>query len=183
MSLSKIIQSKLRESVYYHGTVLPNTNPTIDKFKATTGYRFNPFIGTQREVKSPWTFFTNDYDLAQRYGASKAEGMYYDKRDFSHKHVVLKYEINESDLNILDLTTDDYETVLEKIGIKLWDIYGMGMYEQEQMWRLLDDEELSDKILKAGFDAVKLFESPTGEMGTSLAIHLDIVNDVIKQIP
>ncbi len=93
----------------------------------------------------------------------------------------MKYDINESELNILDLTKDDYEFKLESIGIKLWELYGIGMYEQDQMWDLFDDKEISDKIVKSGIDAVKLIENGTGYNGESLAIHISKVNDVIKK--
>lgn len=172
----------MNESVYYHGTVLPKSNPNIDKFEVKKGYRVNSMVGTSREVYSPWVFFTDDYDLARKYGAAKAEGLYYDKGDFSHQTVVLKYDINENDLNMLDLTTNDYEFKLEKIGIKLWDVYGMGMYEQDQLWDLLDDDEISNIIIKNGINAVKLIENGTGYNGISLAIHINKINDVVTKL-
>lgn len=171
----------VNETIYYHGTVLPKSNPDIDNFKRKIGYRGNPMLGISREVDSPWVFFTDSFDLARKFGSAKTDGLYYDKGDFSHKMVVLKYDINESDLNILDLTTDDYESNLEKIGVDLLELYGIGMYEKDQMWDLLDDDETSDIIINSGIDAVKLIENGTGYNGTSLAIHISKVNNVIKK--
>ena len=172
----------VNETIYYHGTTLPKSNPNIDNFKTKIGYRGNAMLGISREVNSPWVFFTDNYDLARQFGSAKTDGLYHDKGDFSHQTVVLKYDINESDLNILDLTTDDYESNLENIGIKLWELYGVGMYEQDQMWDLLDDDEISDTIIKSGVNAVKLIENGTGYNGKSLAIHISKVNNVIKKI-
>jgi hypothetical protein len=171
----------LNESIYYHGTTLPKTNANIDNFEQKIGYRVNPIMNITREVNSPWVFFTNNYNLAKQFGSAKTDILYHDKGDFSYETVVLKYDIDESDLNILDLTKDDYEFKLESIGIKLWELYGIGMYEQDQMWDLFDDKEISDKIIKSGIDAVKLIENGTGYNGESLAIHISKVNDVIKK--
>ena len=178
----KTTKRLVNESIYYHGTVLPKSNPNIDKFKSKVGYRGNQMMGISREVNSPWVFFTDSYDLARQFGSAKTDGLYHDKGDFSHQTVVLKYEINESDLSILDLTTNDYEFKLEEIGIKLWELYGVGMYKQDEMWDLLDDEEISNVIIKSGINAVKLIENGTGYNGKSLAIHISKVNNVIKKI-
>lgn len=172
----------VNESIYYHGTALPKSNPKIDNFKRKVGYRVNQMMFTSREVNSPWVFFTDNYDLAMKFGSAKTDGLYVDKGDYSHKTVVLKYDVNESDLIILDLTSSDYELNLESIGIKLWELYGIGMYEQDQMWDLLDDDEISNIIIKSGINAVKLIENGTGYNGKSLAIHISIVNNVIKKI-
>ena len=169
------------KGVYYHGTTLPKSNPNIDNFKSKVGYRGNQMMGISREVNSPWVFFTDNYDLARQFGAAKTDCLYHDKGDFSHQTVVLKYNINESDLNILDLTTNDYEFKLEEIGIKLWELYGVGMYKQDEMWDLLDDEEISNVIIKSGINAVKLIENGTGYNGNSLAIHISKVNSVLSQ--
>lgn len=177
-----VFKQSVNENVYYHGTVLPKSNPNIDNFKTKIGYRGNPMVGILREVNSPWVFFTDNYNLATQFGSAKADGLYYDKSDFTHKTVVLKYDINESDLNILDLTSSSYEFKLEAIGIKLWDLYGVGMYSQDQMWDLLDDNEISDIIVKNGINAVKLIENGTGYDGKSLAIHISKVNKVIKKV-
>jgi hypothetical protein len=172
----------VNESIYYHGAVLPKSNPNIDNFKTKVGYRVNQMFGIVREVNSPWVFFTDNYDLARQFGSAKNDGLYNDKGDYSHKTVVLKYDINESDLNILDLISSDYEFNLESIGIKLWELYGIGMYEQDQLWGLLDDDEISNIIIKSGINAVKLIENGIGYNGTSLAIHISSVNNVIKKI-
>ena len=177
----KTTKKFVNESIYYHGTVLPKSNPNIDKFKSKVGYRGNTMMGISREVNSPWVFFTDNYDLARQFGSAKTDCLYHDKGDFSYQTVVLKYEINESDLSILDLTTNDYEFKLENIGIKLWELYGIGMYEQDQVWDLLDDDEISDVIIKSGINAVKLIENGTGYNGKSLAIHISKVNSVLSQ--
>lgn len=173
---------KFFEKTYYHGTILPKTNLNIDKFVSKKGYRGNAFLGN-REVQSKWIFFTDDNDLAYEFGSSKID-IYHDKGDFSHKVTVLNYDIDESKLNILDLTTEDYENKLEDIGIKLWIEYGYGMYSIDSMWQLLDDEEFSNIIYNNGFNSVKIIENLSSSyQGTSLAIHTDVVNDIIKKIP
>lgn len=173
----------VNETIYYHGTSLPKSNPKINIFKSKEGYRNNPMIGAITKVKSPWVFFTDKYDLARKYGSAKTDGLYHDKGDFTYKTVVLKYDINESDLNILDLTTDDYEFKLESIGISLIEMYGIGMYDQDQLWELLDDDKISNIIIKSGINAIKLIENVSDEYnGYSLAIHMNKVNDVIKEL-
>ena len=49
------------------------------------------------------------------------------------------------------------------------------------MWDLLDDDEISDRIIKSGINAVKLIETGTGYHGKSLAIHISKVNSVLSQ--
>ena len=172
----------LREGVYYHGTVLPKNVMNIDKFIGKTGFRSNAFVGYVREVNSPWTFFTNSYELAQKFGSSKTE-VYHDKGNFNYKTAILKYEIDENQLTILDLTTEDYEIKLQKIGVNPIDIYGIGMYDIDMMWQLLDEDEYSNIIVKAGYNAVKLIENISNSYhGTSLAILTKVVNNVIKLI-
>lgn len=172
---------QLHETVYFHGTSLPKENPNIDKFEKRTGYRSGVFTGIITESSSSWTFFSEDVDFARKFGYAHTE-RHEDSGNRKNTTVILKYDIDESSLNILDLRTEDYETKLEKIGIKLWEMYGYGMYEQDQMWQLLDDEETSNIIVQAGFNAVKIFEDLFGNRGESLAIHIDKVNSVIKKI-
>jgi len=180
--MKELIKKLLKEGIYYHGTTLPKDNTTIDKFINKTGIRSNAFIGYTREVNSLWTFFTDSVDLARKFGSSKTD-FYHDKANFKYKTVILKYEIDENKLNILDLTTEDYEFKLEKIGINLIKIYGIGMYDIEMMWELLDEDEYTNIIVNAGFNAVKLIEN-IGEnyKGVSLAILTKIVNNVIKPL-
>lgn len=172
----------VNESTYYHGTTLPKQNPNIDSFKTKTGFRSNPMSGIKREVNSPWVFFTNDYDLAKKFGSAKTDGLYHNKGDFSHQTVVLKYDINESKLNILDLTTNDFIEKIEKYVDSdiLSNYYGsmVAFYDIdiEDVWELLDENKISDIIIKNGFDSVKLIENG----GKSLAIHISKVNKVIK---
>lgn len=78
----------MNETIYYHGTTLPKSNPNINNFKTKKGYRHNSMTGLSREVKSPWVFFTDDFHLAQKFGAAKTDGLYHDKGDFSYKTVV-----------------------------------------------------------------------------------------------
>ena len=163
--------------VYYHGTILLKSNPNIDNFKSMVGYRSNPMLDITREVKSPWLFFTNDYDMAYKYGSSKIN-MYVDKGNNSYTVKVLKYTVDETKLNILDLTGSDYEFKLKEIGIDLVKEYGMYMYSQDMMWELLDNDEMSNIIFGAGYNGVKVLE----DNGTSLAIYNRIVNDVIEKV-
>lgn len=174
------IKDYLKEGTYYHGTPLPKDNPTIDKFVSKKGYRSNAYTGL-REVKSPWIFFTENESMARTYGAEKTDGLYHDKGNFNYTNFVLTYQIDESKLNILDLAKDNYEFVLEDIDIKLYEYFGMGMYEQEDMWELLDDEEISKHIVEKGFDSVKLIENIGSYSGTSLAIHISKVNNVAEK--
>ena len=174
----------VNESTYYHGTTLPKSNPNIDSFKTKTGYRGNAMTGIKKEVNSPWVFFTDDYNLAEKFGSAKTDGLYHDKGDFSYKTVILKYDINESNLNILDLTTDNYVEKIEKNidSSILSNIYGsmVAFYDMDidDTWELLDEEKISENIIKNGFDSVKLIENG----GKSLAIHISKVNTVIKLI-
>ncbi len=186
--MKSIIKKLLRESIYYHGAALPKDNPTISNFITKTGYRSNPMLQMQREVNSPWTFFTDSEDLARKFGGAKVEGLYHDKGDFRYKAVVLKYDIDDTKLNILDLTIEGgaavngYEFALLKIGIDLSELYGVGGYDIDMMWELLDDNDTTNIIINAGYNAVKLIENGTGYNGTSLAILTKIVNNVIKQL-
>jgi hypothetical protein len=178
MKYLKTYNESLAENIYYHGTTLPKTSPDIDKFRSETGYRGNTMLGSNRKVKSPWVFFTDDSDMARKYGETKTEYLYHDKGDFTNKTVVLKYDIDETLLKILDLTTKDYELNLKNIGIDLIELYGIGMFKIDDMWDLLDDDEISNTIIENGYDAVKLVENN----GTSLAIHINKVNDIINKL-
>jgi len=175
------LRKLLKEDIYYHGTTLPVKNPTLDKFVQKTGYR--SIMSVNYEVKNPWVFFTKNYDLAYYFGSQKTDSFYHSKGNFSYKTFVFKYDINESNLNILDLTNeDDYEFKLEDIGIKLYEYFGIGMYNINQMWEILDDEEISDKILRSGFNAVKVVEKTSSYNDYSLAIHISVVNDKIQKL-
>jgi hypothetical protein len=173
----------VNESIYYHGTTLPKSNPKIDNFKTKIGFRSNPMTGLKREVNSPWVFFTDDYNLAQKFGSAKTEGLYRSKGDFSHKTVVLEYDIEDTELNTLDLTTDDYvekiqNIVNDNILTNLYgSIYAFYDIEIDDVWELLDDNEVSNIIIENGFDSVKLIENG----GKSLAIHISKVNKVVRQ--
>ena len=46
----KNFKQVVNESVYYHGTTLPKSNPNIDNFKTKVGYRGNAMMGISREV-------------------------------------------------------------------------------------------------------------------------------------
>ena len=172
----------MNETIYYHGTTLPKSNPNINNFKTKKGYRHNSMTGLSREVKSPWVFFTDDFHLAQKFGAAKTDGLYHDKGDFSYKTVVLKCQIDESKLKILDLSNNDYITKIEKIidNNLLIKMYGsvQAFYDIDidDTWELLDDVEISNSIMKSGFNSIKLIENG----GKSLAININVVNDVVK---
>jgi hypothetical protein len=176
----KVIKESFNNEIYYHGTTLPKSNPNIEKFKETLGYRSMPMAGIVSEVTSPWVFFTDNYELAYKYGSIKTDELHHSKGDFTYGSTVLKYKIDISKLNILDLTQDDFESKLYDIGIDLDKLYGYGNYHQESMWGLLDEKETSDLIVNSGFDGVKLIEDIGSHNGMSLAVYMNKVNDSIE---
>ncbi len=157
-------------------------------FEPKVGYRSFSWSSTPREVNSPWTFFTDDYEFATKFASSRSD-MFRDKQIRS-KSVILKFDIDESKLNILDLTNNsgpentDFYFVLKKIGIDLednGDFYTTLINNDiTGVWPVLDEEEYTNLIIKAGFNAVKLIEDSNGTQ--SLAILTSIVNNMIKPI-
>lgn len=165
----------INEKRYYHGTCL-HKDSDIDKFDIKKGYR--SFFGVNYGVEAPWVFFADDPHIARKYGAAKTE-LYHDKGNFSYKTKVLEYEIDESKLNILDISNDQYEFTLQNIGLDPIEIYGMGMYRLNEMWELLDEKEYSDIIVNKGYNAVRLMEP---DDTISLAIHISVVNDIVERV-
>lgn len=180
--LKQIIRKIVEEMVLYHGTVLHQTDPKFEKFEKRTGYRGNALIGNH-EVTSEWFFVTDDQDLAKKYASPKWDDIISKTKDFKYKKVILNVDIDESKLKVLDLTTDDYEEVLEdKVGYSLYDEYGYYPPEQTQLWELLDSVEISNLIKSKGFDCVKLLEDLGSISGISYAIDIDKQHDVIRNI-
>ena len=185
--MKNFIKQLLRENIYYHGMSQPINDEPLTKFEPKVGYRSYSWSNTPREVNSPWTFFTDEYELAAKFASSRGD-MFRDKKIRS-KSVILKFDIDESKLNILDLTNNgvgssNFYFVLLKIGIDLEKdgdfYYTLINNDITSVWPVLDNENYTNLITKAGFNAVRLIENSEGSK--SLAILTSIVNDVIKPI-
>jgi hypothetical protein len=80
----------------------------------------------------------------------------------------------------LPISNSDIEEFKVKTGYRGNSILGTNREVKksfDDMWDLLDDDEISNIIINSGYDAVKIIE----EGGTSLAIHISKVNDIIKK--
>ena len=176
--------NKIIGDEYYHGTSLPKSEPdftTANKDKGV-GVRSNAFMGTSREQKSPFFFITSERDVANDFAQAKKE--YHDdkvKPNEKHTSRIIPFKFNEKNSKILDLTKDDYEFVLQEIGESPIDFFGMGMYEQDQMWEMLDEPKFAEKLKSLGYDAVKFIEPKRG-IGIAVLNTDKIVNSTPKGI-
>jgi hypothetical protein len=169
---------------YYHGTSLPKSEPdftTANKDKGV-GVRSNAFMGTSREQKSPFFFITSERDVANDFSQAKKE--YYNdelKPKENHTSRIIPFKFDEKNSKVLDLTKDNYEFVLQDIGESPIDFFGMGMYEQDQMWEMLDEPKFAEKLKSLGYDAVKFIEPKRG-IGIAVLNTDKIVNSTPKGI-
>lgn len=189
---------------YYHGTSIPIGDNIFNKFQRNKGIRVYGIVNQTYDVISSWIFLSDNLNIAKKFAYSKSD--YNNQRKRTHTNSVITTEIDTKKLKTLDLTVEedsDIEEELIRIGLtdmELYNIemdenefysvpksYGMSIYsywglgwEKDQLWKLLDNENISIKIKKAGYNSVKLLE-PDGN-GISLAIDIDKQEDLIKII-
>ena len=171
-------------TTYFHGTSLPRSESDFTKIDTSKGrgVRSNAFMGTFREQKSPFFFITSEESVANDFANAKRD-FFNDETKPKEKHTsrIIPFAFNEKDAKVLDLTGQDYEFVLEDIGFSPIDFFGMGMYEQDQMWEMLDAPEFAEKLKELGYDAVKYVEPKRG-VGIAVLNTAKLVNLTSKGI-
>lgn len=159
------VKNIAKGTTYFHGTSLPKSEKDFTRFdiEKGRGVRSNAFMGTFREQKSPFFFITSEESVANDFANAKRD-FFNDEIKPKEKHTsrIIPFTFNEKDAKVLDLTGQDYEFVLEDIGFSPIDFFGMGMYEQDQMWEMLDTPEFASKLKDLGYDAVKYIEPKRG---------------------
>ena len=130
---SKVVDENGEPMVVYHGR-----STDFNTFEKKEGVRF--IMGLEDKVKAEGFFFTPDKDLAEQF-ASNAQ-----------RHRGGKANIVPCFLNIrkpMDLTTEDYDKTYE--DVTGWD-YVVGMDKQDNLWGIMDEEGMAEKIKAKGYD-------------------------------
>lgn len=176
--------SVIEENTLYHSTTLYK-DQSFTSFEKRKAFR-SGMMGVVETIPPEWVFLTEDFELAKQFGSAKTEDIVSRTRDRNHKTAILKVDVNLNSLNILDLSTDDFEDILEdQIGLNLWEYYDNGWSyddpQKEQMWSLLDDLTISNLIKKRGFNCVKLYEHVSSSYhGITYAVDIDKQDRLLK---
>ena len=138
-SASKVIDENGEPLVVYHGR-----STDFNIFEKKEGVRF--IMGLEDKVKSEGFFFTPDRALAEEFAGN------------SSRHRGGKANVISCFLNIrrpMDLTQDDYDKVYT--DVTGWE-YIVGMDTQDNLWGIMDEEGMSDKIKSKGYDGAVFVE-------------------------
>ena len=138
-SASKVIDENGEPLVVYHGR-----STDFNIFEKKEGVRF--IMGLEDKVKSEGFFFTPDRVLAEEFAGN------------SSRHRGGKANVISCFLNIrrpMDLTQDDYDKVYT--DVTGWE-YIVGMDTQDNLWGIMDEEGMSDKIKAKGYDGAIFVE-------------------------
>ena len=138
-----------KQQVYYHGS----GTPIVGKFKPTESKRGSGVY------KNNVYFFTDDIEIAEVFAKD---------RSTDGKGFITKVHLDIH--NILDLSED--EIFVEDFLKELFghDISEESILDLEQVWNILDEPKLVEKIKSMGYDSVKLSEPILKWDATSIAV-------------
>lgn len=136
---SKVVYENGEPMVVWHGR-----SAEFNTFEKKEGVRF--IMGLEDKVKSEGFFFSPDKDLAEEFASN------------SSRHRGGKANVVPCFLNIrrpMDLTGEDYDRIYE--DVTGWE-YMVGMDTQDNLWGIMDEEGMADKIKKKGYDGAIFVE-------------------------
>ncbi len=155
---SKVVDEQGAPLVVYHGT------PTVfEAFSPQEGFR-SGFMGSLQKVKSGAFFFTDDRELAARFGENRRIGV----EPVNIMPVYLRMT------NPLDLTRKTEKTVriLKEAGFDVTKVYGYMRddlenpnilsnyaFKASDLWEVADRPEVVAKLKEMGYDGLILSES------------------------
>lgn len=136
---SKVVDENGEPMVVWHGR-----SAEFNTFEKKEGVRF--IMGLEDKVKSEGFFFSPDKGLAEEFASN------------SSRHRGGKANVVPCFLNIrkpMDLTGEDYDRIYE--DVTGWE-YMVGMDTQDNLWGIMDEEGMADKIRKKGYDGAIFVE-------------------------
>ena len=136
---SKVVDENGEPMVVWHGR-----SAEFNTFEKKEGVRF--IMGLEDKVKSEGFFFSPDKGLAEEFASN------------SSRHRGGKANVVPCFLNIrkpMDLTGEDYDRIYE--DVTGWE-YMVGMDTQDNLWGIMDEEGMADKIKKKGYDGAIFVE-------------------------
>ena len=136
---SKVVDENGEPMVVWHGR-----SAEFNTFEKKEGVRF--IMGLEDKVKAEGFFFSPDKGLADEFASN------------SSRHRGGKANVVPCFLNIrkpMDLTGEDYDRIYE--DVTGWE-YMVGMDTQDNLWGIMDEEGMADKIKEKGYDGAIFVE-------------------------
>lgn len=136
---SKVVDENGEPMVVWHGR-----SAEFNTFEKKEGVRF--IMGLEDKVKAEGFFFSPDKGLAEEFASN------------SSRHRGGKANVVPCFLNIrkpMDLTGEDYDRIYE--DVTGWE-YMVGMETQDNLWGIMDEEGMADKIKEKGYDGAIFVE-------------------------
>ena len=136
---SKVVDENGEPMVVWHGR-----SAEFNTFEKKEGVRF--IMGLEDNVKADGFFFSPDKGLAEEFASN------------SSRHRGGKANVVPCFLNIrnpMDLTGEDYDRIYE--DVTGWE-YMVGMDTQDNLWGIMDEEGMADKIKDKGYDGAIFVE-------------------------
>lgn len=136
---SKVVDENGEPMVVWHGR-----SAEFNTFEKKEGVRF--IMGLEDKVKAEGFFFSPDKGLAEEFASN------------SSRHRGGKANVVPCFLNIrkpMDLTGEDYDGIYE--DVTGWE-YMVGMDTQDNLWGIMDEEGMADKIKEKGYDGAIFVE-------------------------
>ena len=136
---SKVVDENGEPMVVWHGR-----STEFNTFEKKEGVRF--IMGIEDNVKAEGFFFSPDKGLAEEFAYN------------SSRHRGGKANVVPCFLNIrrpMDLTGEDYDRIYE--DVTGWE-YMVGMDTQDNLWGIMDEEGMADKIKEKGYDGAIFVE-------------------------
>lgn len=136
---SKVVDENGEPMVVWHGR-----SAEFNTFEKKEGVRF--IMGLEDKVKAEGFFFSLDKGLAEDFASN------------SSRHRGGKANVVPCFLNIrrpMDLTGEDYDRIYE--DVTGWE-YMAGMDTQDNLWGIMDEEGMADKIKEKGYDGAIFVE-------------------------
>lgn len=136
---SKVVDENGEPMVVWHGR-----SAEFNTFEKKEGVRF--IMGLEDKVKADGFFFSPDKGLAEEFASN------------SSRHRGGKANVVPCFLNIrkpMDLTGEDYDRIYE--DVTGWE-YMVGMDTQDNLWGIMDEEGMADKIKEKGYDGAIFVE-------------------------
>lgn len=136
---SKVVDENGEPMVVWHGR-----SAAFNTFEKKEGVRF--IMGLEDKVKAEGFFFSPDKGLAEEFASN------------SSRHRGGKANVVPCFLNIrrpMDLTGEDYDRIYE--DVTGWE-YMVGMDTQDNLWGIMDEEGMADKIKEKGYDGAIFVE-------------------------
>ena len=136
---SKVVDENGEPMVVWHGR-----SAEFNTVEKKEGVRF--IMGLEDKVKAEGFFFSPNKGLAEEFASN------------SSRHRGGKANVIPCFLNIrkpMDLTREDYDRIYE--DVTGWD-YIVGMDTQDNLWGIMDEEGMADKIKEKGYDGAIFVE-------------------------